>query len=263
MKNLKLIFVFIGLLAIIFSSVLLPSCSDEEKNARIEVRLTDSPGDYEEVNIDIQAVEVHVSSGDQQSGWQTLDIIPGIYDIRKLSNGLDTLLGTIELPAGRISQIRLVLGSNNSVKIDNEIISLSTPSAQQSGLKLNVQTELKEGITYKLLLDFHAAQSIVHKGNGAYSLKPVIKIITEATSGAIEGVLSIPASLPAVFAIAGDDTIGTSFANETGEFLIKGLPAGSYTVSFSPKSGYTIADKTNVGVTVGTVTNLGTVDVIE
>lgn len=263
MKNLKLMFVLTAQMAVMASSVFLSSCSDDEKNARIEIRLTDAPGDYEEVNIDIQAVEMHTDGGDQDAGWKSLEIIPGIYDIRKLTNGLDTLLGSIELPAGRISQIRLVLGSNNSIKIDNETIALATPSAQQSGLKLNVQKELKEGITYRFLLDFDAARSIIHKGNDTYSLKPVIRVITEATSGAIEGAVSIPASLPAVFAITGNDTLGTSFANESGEFLIKGLPAGSYTVSFSPKSGYTIADKTNVGVTVGVVTDLGTVDVNE
>ena len=60
---------------------------------------------------------------------------------------------------------------------------LTTPSAQHSGLKLNVHAELTEGITYKILLDFDAARSIVKTGSGAYNLKPVIRTITEATSG--------------------------------------------------------------------------------
>jgi hypothetical protein len=262
MKNLKLMFVFAGL-ALLISSAFLSSCSDSERNARIEVRLTDAPGDYEEVNIDIRSVQVHSNGGDQNSGWKTLDITPGVYNILELTNGLDTLLGAIEVPAGRVSQIRLVLGDNNTVQIDGETIDLITPSAQQSGLKLNVQTELSEGITYSFLLDFDAARSIVTTGAGAYILKPVIRVITDATSGAIKGSVSIVESMPAVFAIAGDDTLGTSYADDAGKFLIKGLPAGTYTVSFSAKEGYSIEDKTGVSVTIGNVTDIGTVTVVQ
>ena len=44
---------------------------------------------------------------------------------------------------------------------------LTTPSAQHSGLKLNVHAELTEGITYKILLDFDAVRSVVKTGSGA------------------------------------------------------------------------------------------------
>jgi hypothetical protein len=112
-----------------------------------------------------------------------------------------------------------------------------------------------------MLLDFDAARSIVKTGNASYKLKPVIRVITEATSGAIQGEVSIPASTPAVYAIINTDTIGSSFANEAGEFLIKGLPAGTYTVGFAPATGYTINSVSNVNVEVGEVTDLGTVTV--
>ncbi len=128
-------------------------------------------------------------------------------------------------------------------------------------MKLNLHADLQEGITYKILLDFDVARSIVSKGSGAYSLKPVIRAVSEATSGAIKGTVSVPESTPAVYAISGIDTLGTSFADATGKFLIKGLDAGNYTVSFAPATGYSIADKTGVVVTVGNVTDLGIVTV--
>lgn len=258
MKKKRLLYLLAGIAAVIAASFFLSACNDE-KNARIEVRLTDAPGDYEEVNIDIQGVEIHSNGGNQVNGWMSLSVAPGVYNLHKLTNGLDTLLGSIELPAGKVSQIRLVLGDNNTIKVDGETSDLSTPSAQQSGLKLNLHADLQEGITYKILLDFDVARSIVDRGTGSYSLKPVIRAISEATSGAIKGTVSIPESTPAVFAIAGLDTLGSSFADETGNFLIKGLPAGSYTVSFAPAVGYVIADKTNVAVTIGNVTDLGSV----
>ena len=189
------------------------SCSDKESTpAHIEVRLTDAPGDYQQVNIDIQ--DVQVNSGSEESGWTSLDVEKGVYDILTLTNGLDTLLGSSELPAGKLSQVRLILGSNNSIKINDQLIALSTPSAQQSGLKLQVNAELQEGVTYRLLLDFDAARSIVKAGaSGKYNLKPVIRTILQAQSGAIKGLIFPIAASPAVYALSGTDTVGTTFAD--------------------------------------------------
>ena len=253
----KIVYFLTGIASIVLVAFLISACSDDQKNARVEVRLTDAPGDYEEVNIDIQDVEVNANDG-----WRSLDIIPGVYNLLELTNGLDSLLGSVEVPEGEISQIRLVLGDNNSIKTDGQVFDLSTPSAQQSGLKLNVHETLQGGITYRFLLDFDAAKSIVKTGNGSFKLKPVIRVITEATSGAIKGSVSIPESTPAVYAIINLDTLGTSFADSTGGFFIGGLPAGSYRVSFAPATGYTIGDVTNVPVTVGNITDLGAVVVV-
>jgi hypothetical protein len=248
--------------AVLVAVFFMTACSDDDaaKNARLEVRLTDAPGDYQEVNIDIQDVQVQTSEG---SDWQSV-IDPerkGVYNLLELTNGLDTLLGSIELPAGRVSQIRLILGSENTITVDGETHDLSTPSAQQSGLKLNLQANLVEGMTYTVLLDFDVARSIVETGNGSYKLKPVIRAISEATSSGIKGEVSIPESTPAVYVINGTDTVGTSFANAEGQFMIKGLAPGTYKVSFAPATGYTIADIDGVVVTLVDVTDLGTVTV--
>src|SRR6188474_3817123 len=102
-------------------SVFWLACSDDEQQtARLDVRLTDAPGDYQEVNIDIQGVEVHTEDGSQNSGWTTLDAQNGVYNILELTNGLDTLLASTELPPGKVSQIRLILGDNNTVVVDGE-----------------------------------------------------------------------------------------------------------------------------------------------
>jgi hypothetical protein len=112
-----------------------------------------------------------------------------------------------------------------------------------------------------VLLDFDVARSIVKTGNSNYILKPVIRAISEATSGAIKGSVDTPESTPAVYVLNGLDTVGSSFADSTGMFMIKGVPAGTYTVSFAPATGYSIASVENVNVTLGNVTNLGTLTV--
>jgi hypothetical protein len=256
LRSMKKIFVY-GL--VLFAFVSFVACQSDEKNAKIEVWLTDAPGDYDEVNIEIIGVEINAAEGEQNSGWKSLNVETGVYDLLKLTNGKDTLLGKLEIPGGKISQIRLKLGDNNSIKLGDEVFALNTPSGQQSGLKLQVHQVLAEGVTYKILLDFDVARSIVTTGSGAFKLKPVIRTIVEAQNGAIQGVVTPKESKPAVYAIQNTDTVGTTFADTTGHFLLRGLPAGSYTVGFSPASGFNPEVKENVTVTVGNVTDLGTI----
>ncbi|WP_439183275.1 DUF4382 domain-containing protein [Carboxylicivirga taeanensis] len=244
-------------LALISLSVALFSCSDDNGQARLSIRLTDAPGDYQEVLIDVQAVQINVSAEDE-SGWQTLQSTKkGVYNLLDFTNGMDTLLVDEFLPAGKISQMRLVLGDNNKVMIDGEYHDLETPSAQQSGLKFNIHADLTDGITYKLWIDFDAGRSIVKKGNGGYSLKPVIRTYTEATSGAIKGLVTPIESASHVMAISAEnDTLGTMADKETGFFMIKGVEPGTYSVTFEPVEGYVGKTIEGVNVEMGVVTDL-------
>jgi hypothetical protein len=248
-------------LALACFTMLMIACDSDEKNARLQVWLTDAPGDYEAVNVEVIGVEVHVGDGENESGWKSLNVDGGVYNLLELTNGLDTLLGEIEIPAGKVSQIRLKLGNENSIRIDGEDHDLDTPSGQQSGLKLQVHETLSAGVTYKILLDFDVARSIVVTGNETYKLKPVIRTITEAVDGAIKGKVNPKEATPAIYAIVGVDTVATTFSDSTGAFLIRGLAAGSYDVSVVPNSNYTPVLKENVSVTIGNVTDLGVVDV--
>ena len=103
----------IGILAL---SLALFSCSDSEENARLEIRLTDAPGDYEAVYVDIQGIEIHADEGNTSNGWKSLEVQEGRYNLQEYTNGIDNLLATAVLPEGRISQIRLILRDNKSVK---------------------------------------------------------------------------------------------------------------------------------------------------
>jgi len=242
--------------------VVLYSCNDDVTNAHVVVNLTDSPGDVTAVNVDVQGVEVHRSSGNQESGWLAFNNVNAkVYNLLDFTNGDFVELVNTDFPTGQISQMRLILGENNSVVIDNTEIPLGTPSALQSGLKFLINETLLEGITYIFFLDFDAARSVVKAGSsGAFNLKPVIRVKTEATSGAISGEV-VPAELNvAVYAMVGEDTVGTSYATETfTEFLIGALPEDTYNVVFDPgeMSGFQSTTVANVVVQLGEVTDIG------
>ncbi len=254
MKILKLITIILtGVLISIYS------CEKNDGTTKFNLHLTDAPADYDSVFIDIQSVNLHFQANDSDGDWLTLEELnSGIYDLLKFNNGLDTLLSSTDLPAGTISQIRLILGENNSLFMDGEEFKLKTPSAQTSGLKLNVHARLEAGLTYDMWIDFDAARSIVKTGSGKYILKPVIRAYTEATSGAIKGIISPIEAKPYVFLVVDSDTLG-SIADSTGYFMLSGIAAGSYSVQFKPEDPYLEKTISDVTVETGMVTDLDTV----
>lgn len=235
----------------IMLALFVTSCEKVEKNnATLKLMLTDAPALYDEVNIDIK--EIHVNNDEE--GWIKFILDkPGVYNILEFSNGLDTLLGTTEVPAGKISQLRLVLGDDNSIVVDGVTYPLTVPSGSTSGLKFNVHAELESGITYKYWIDFDAAHSINKTGNGQYKLKPVIRMFTEATSGALEGNVLPAAALPLVKLFNTTDTL-MAIPDSTGYFMIKGIPAGVYSVEASSKNiekTYSPVVIQNISIVVG------------
>lgn len=60
--------------------------------------LTDAPGDYREVSLDIVAIKVRVdtiNSSDEEAGvWQALPVSEHRYNLLELNNGKDTLLAS-------------------------------------------------------------------------------------------------------------------------------------------------------------------------
>lgn len=227
--------------------------------ASVTMRLTDGPADYDAVYLDIQSVEVVMNGG----GTVTLNPVrPGIYDILRFRNGLDTLLLRADIPAGTVSQIRLVLGNNNSVVVNGVSHELTTPSGQTSGIKLNLNEDFVAGGAYVIWIDFDAAKSIHETGNGKYMLKPVIRAYSAETNGRIEGYVIPLAALTTVYAINGTDTFAAIPDPVNAYFRFGGLPAGTYNVWFDATAlGYQDELIPNVQVSYGTETDLGTITI--
>jgi hypothetical protein len=245
------------------------SCSkddDDDNNnntqgkAKVNFRLTDGPADYDNVYIDIQSVEVTMAD----SGKVTVAAIrPGVYDLLKFSNGVDTLLAAAEIPAGTIGQIRLVLGTNNSVVVDGQTHALTTPSGQTSGLKLNLNQTLAANQSYDFWIDFDAGKSVHQTGNGKYMLKPVIRAYSALTNGKITGTVLPLSALATVYAVSGPDTFSAIPVPLTGAFAISGLPAASYSVVFDASAtGFRDTVITGVNVQYGNISNVGTITLV-
>lgn len=155
------------------------SCNkDKDGQGAIIVNLTDAPAAYQQVNVDIQAVEVHMVPTSGTALWITLPTQAGVYDLLTLQNGIDsTIVNATQLPAGKITQMRLILGSNNTVMETNITYPLTVPSGTESGIKLPGPIQVNPNTTLRVLLDFDASKSVIDQGNQEYQLKPVIQAL--------------------------------------------------------------------------------------
>ena len=158
---------------VLIATVVLVACNKNSDRTRLEIHLTDNPYNAQQVNVDLKEVRINMTN--DSSGWQSVKTVPGIYNLLDLQNGVDTLVGAADIPAGTLKEIRLILGSRNSIMIDSVVHPLTIPSGSESGLKIKLNKKLQAG-TDALVIDFDAALSVLKLDEQNYHLRPVLKI---------------------------------------------------------------------------------------
>lgn len=244
----------------------------------LKLAMTDAPAcGYDHVYVTVNKIRVHPSAtadGTELLGWRELSIPAQRIDLLSLTNGVLQELGSLPLPAGNYQQLRLVLADNPAnpsaanplanalVRSGSDTeIPLTTPSAQQSGFKLQARFDVQSGQVADMVLDFDACRSIVKAGaSGRYNLKPVVAVIPRLTT-AIEGYVD-PALASGVVVSTRDpdNNVRATVPNPvTGKFTLAYLPENTqYTVVVAGQN-LTTAAITNVPVSLATgVTTLNT-----
>ena len=259
---------FVAILAMVVMLGVQGCANDDENNtARVQLKLVDAPGDYLEVNVEI--VDIQFNNSDSEAGWVsfgTPEDYPINVDLTALIAGNSLLLADQIMPSGMLKQIRLVLGNGNTLKIEGqaEMMSLKTPSAMQSGLKLNMNTTLDAGFTYIFILDWDVQKSVVMTEAGMYNLKPVIRVQAEVNSGSIEGNVSgefLDNTIVQVYTTS-DVYVTETGTNIAGDFLIQGLAAGDYKLKIVDQVAYDDYESPLIMVTLGTVNTIAPIVMI-
>lgn len=176
----KIIIIKIFAALTVISIAAMAGCKkDNNANGYMTVKMTDAPAAYSSVNVDIVSVEVYYANEMQgTSGWVALNTNAGVYDLLKLQNNVTAVITPeTRLPVGEITQLRLILGTNNAVFVsgDSEHL-LQMSSAYNTGIEINVNTSVSSRQRLAITLDFNADKSIVVEANGDYSLKPVVYV---------------------------------------------------------------------------------------
>jgi hypothetical protein len=241
------------------------SCSDDKSsnppkgNPVFSVKLIDITSAYDAVNVEIVGMEANTGSG-----WITLALDnKGIYNLLSFTN--DNSLALINykvITPCTISEMRLILGTNNTVVVNGETFELVTPSGQTSGYKIKMHPQtLVSGGVYVLVIDFNTEKSVHETGNGKYMLQPVVTGYFESTVGSISGTIAPITGAYYVEATNGTDTSATYINSANGQFLLSTVIEGSYNVKFFPNSGHSEKIVPNVIVVAGQETEMGTITI--
>jgi len=273
------------LTSVLFFNACKKEVSDENNtippgSAKLSVFLTDGPTDYQKVLIDIQNIAVKIDTcrrnhdddhnypgcdddHDQINNhceiWDTLSIRPGVYDLLTLRNGLDTLLASGFVLNGKVERIKFTLGNNNSVVVDNTSYPLQLLNNQHY-VFVDIRRNHLDSISsnnFQFYLDFNLSKSIWY-ANGKYWLKPVLKPFSRHGSGEIEGKIRPAHSFGMIKAYNATDSAFALPWSE-GEFKIRGLDNGTYSLFIDGINGYKDTTITNINVTGGKETDLHTI----
>jgi len=239
----------------------------------LSLSLTDAPAcGYDKVFVTIEKVRVHQSStaADNDAGWSEVVLAaPQRVDLLTLNNGTLLPLGQTELPAGIYTQMRLVLAPNTAASPRANAITptggvetaLTTPSGQQSGLKMNVNIAVPAGEVADFAIDFNACKSFVKAGNsGKYLLKPVLSVIPILSPAGQRIVGFVDPSLAntetTVSAQLAGAPVRATPPDTTGRFVLYPVPVGTYDLVITA-SGRVNAVMTGVPVAAASSTVIG------
>lgn len=210
----------------------------------VRISLTDAPSckvgndDLDAVYVTVEQVRVHQSPDDNPTmgDWHDIDVRPARkINLLDLTNGRLEELGTVPLPAGTYSQVRLVLSANrgagapaNSVLVASSSaeLPLQTPSATQSGLKIIRPFTVAANTTVDLVIDFDACRSLVLRGNGSYLLKPVLSADLKHV-GAIVGFVDPALTGVLVTAQKGGTVVRSTVPGGNGAFSLSYLDSAN------------------------------------
>jgi hypothetical protein len=179
-------------------------------------------------------------------------------------------LGQTALPAGTYTQLRLVLAANDAAHpLANSVVpsggsetALTTPSAQQSGIKLNVNIAVAADKVADVALDFDACKSVVKRGaSGQYNLKPVIAVtplLSDAglrVVGYVDPLIALGSTT--ISLQQGGVPVKSTVPDATGQFTLYPVPTGTYDLVVTA-AGRVTAVMTGVPVVTTAYTHVNT-----
>ena len=182
-----------------------------------------------------------------------------------LRNGIETQLGTANIDAGTVRKIRITLGTKNTVVKTGVTYDLLLVNETSNFLYIKLYDNHRERGNrndVKVWVDFDIANSIV-EANGKFYLKPVLRPFCNANFGEIEGKV-LPLDAKAVVRVSdGAGFNAVALPSREGEFKVRGLNDGTYTVTVEGLAPYKSQTIRNVVVKKGEDTKIGTITLVK
>lgn len=231
----------------------LAACDDPSSSdmARVQLLLTDAPGDLASAEVTISEIYFQGSEG-------RVVLFEGsaTHDLLDLQNGVTAELADVVIPAGSYSQLRLIIDSATLTSLDGNTYStengtLTCPSCAQTGIKVNMPggSVSLEADAQVLLIDFDVAQSFGRQAgqSGRWVMHPVVHATEFETTGGISGTVALAegVALPGTCggaAVTLAHFVPTATSSPNGEIVISGATdtTGAFSFPFVAPGTYAL-----------------------
>ena len=289
MKKLKKSYAYAGII-LLSLAIFIAACQKQvdepianSDTKKVSIYLTDDPCNFDSLFVDIRYVEVKIDTSkrhrdddhhgdddddgdddhhhhDSYGFWDTLSINAGVYNILKLRNGIDTLLASGNIPAGKIRKIRITLGTNNSIVVGGVTKPLTLLAGSNNYVYVKIHKDDEDDDTptqTAIWLDFDVCKSI-KLISGRYYLKPFLKTFSNKKTGKVEGKVFPRAAAPFVQIFNATDS-GFAIPENDGKYKIRGLKTGIYKIKFYGHNGYFDTTISNITVQRNRETDVQTI----
>lgn len=221
-------------LAIPAFAIALSSCESKEEAASMQggnfkVRMTDSPADFEALDVEIAEVEVY----SETSGWVELSSESQFVDVLSLTNGSEAEIGFASgLEAGHYTQLRITFGNDNNLSVMagadlgglSSLLTLDLALQDSHQVVIEIDEQISSENSADILLDFNVAASVIQQGND-YILDPVMTEIHNAETG-IQG--EVEGAANAYIMVTDGQNSFSTYVDAQGRFLLRGMASGTY-----------------------------------
>lgn len=233
------------------ASLLLTSCNKEDDsfqitnnpNQSMQVRMTDNPGNYASLDVEITSVSAYNSDSGE---WIELNGNAQTVSVLELTNGEETQLAfRKDLKAGLYTKLKIEFSQNNQLVL-NSTASAGTSFTQINvGLNVNQSSTVNETVILEIneeisstagasiLVDFNVLESVI-EDNGSYMIDPHLTVIRDESTGA-QG--HIESDIRAALEFTPNGSAGavyTAYTDENGRFMVRGMADGTYDLHIFP-----------------------------
>jgi hypothetical protein len=286
--------------AIASASLMLAACGgggggdSADGTGKLSVSITDAPiHDAQSVTINFLGAEVKPADGPALMFYfcenpvdpmtnppvvqdtECIASVPYIkeIDLLKQTAGVSALLlDGVEIPAGKVNWVRLVLADPaGSIVLSTGTFPLTVPSGSQTGLKLNRGFVVPEDGEAKVYIDFDVRKSIVEVHSTvppSYKLKPTLRMVEDvygAIVGKVSTILMTPECLGgSIYVFSGAGVTPDDINRDLGDPVTSALVKAGASTSFSYHADFLVpGDYTVAFVCADGVTQVGNMTLVE
>lgn len=251
------------------SAAMLASCKKDDNNGNnnnngsnattFKVRMTDAPGNFLAMNTQITSIDAMVNGE-----WVNLSSENQTVSVLSLTNGMEEMLANEQsADTGHYTMLRITFGTTNTINVmengEDTQHNLAFGAGVDNEVVIPIDWQLDKGDDASLLIDFNVAGS-VSSLLGNWFMDPQLTWVQDESTG-VKGRLTGASN--AVITFSGNGEEYSSWINNTGYFMIRGMESGTYDVMIQGMhTGQTSEDDMqmqDVVVTQGSITNMGNI----